>query len=472
MKEGIKCIFTYRIYYSPHNYSTNQVVLFMVLVIYNRTGEEKSICMRRHFSYTYLNLLFVLLLTAGACAPSIQTSHLANGWARTPVNTTYSRKHALYSHDGYQYTAFYDNERSLILAKRPLGTFQWLLQRTPYKGNAFDAYNSISLIVDQAGYVHVAWDHHHSYLRYARSIAPGSLTLGEEESMVGTDEKVITYPEFHALRNGGLLFAYRSAEAGEERLVLNTYDLTNRQWTRVHDRLLGEGNRIKSWSMATSKSGTIHMAWIGKGTDADSAAYHIGYAKSTDAAITWTNSSDQVYPLPISYAEAEMIGSIPVSSPVNRIAITSDHTDHPMVAGHWKDTSDAEAHYKILHYNGDKWQYHATDFSKSSDMPGVADLASPAQVVVDHKGNTYLIFRETGRSNKISIASSPNLDQWKVMDLTSDSFPNWEPSLDPAAWLEREEIHLFIQNTLDLKSGSLSRTAPTSIKVLEWKARK
>ena len=80
-------------------------------------------------------------------------------------------------------------------------------------------------MVDGEGYVHVSFDHHGHKLNYCRSIAPGSLELGDKIPMTGVDEGNVTYPEFYSLSGGDLLFVYRSGSSGRGNLVMNRYSL-------------------------------------------------------------------------------------------------------------------------------------------------------------------------------------------------------------------------------------------------------
>ncbi len=57
-------------------------------------------------------------------------------------------------------------------------------------------------MVDGAGYLHIAWDHHNNQLHYAKSTSPGSLTLTRQLSMTGKNESKVSYPEFHKLSDG------------------------------------------------------------------------------------------------------------------------------------------------------------------------------------------------------------------------------------------------------------------------------
>ena len=103
----------------------------------------------------------------------------------------------------------------VTLAKRRIGTDNWEVRHTAYRGKVSDGHNIISLGVDRDGYLHVAFDHHGHPLHYARSIAPGSLSLGPLEPMVGRNEQDVTYPEFYPLPSGKMLFVYRSGFRAE-----------------------------------------------------------------------------------------------------------------------------------------------------------------------------------------------------------------------------------------------------------------
>src|SRR5690606_7813664 len=119
---------------------------------------------------------------------------------------------------------------------------------TRFKGNISDAHNSISMAIDGDGYLHVAWDHHNTPLRYAQSREPLALELGEERMMTGVEEDMVTYPEFYALPGGNLLFFYRSGGSGRGNMVVSTYDVSRKQWKLLHRNLIdGEEQRSAYW---------------------------------------------------------------------------------------------------------------------------------------------------------------------------------------------------------------------------------
>lgn len=127
---------------------------------------------------------------------NITVSNAGLGWAGNSVNTVVFRKNSLTSNGTVQFIAYYDDAGFVVIGKRNINDTAWQLQRTEYKGNITDAHNSISIILDGDGYLHMAWDHHNNALRYCKSKAPLSLELTEKMPMTGDGEKKYLIPSF------------------------------------------------------------------------------------------------------------------------------------------------------------------------------------------------------------------------------------------------------------------------------------
>ena len=188
-------------------------------------------------------VILLAIAGLGACAP-VRRVEVSEGWAKNSVNVAVFRKNSLVTRGDTQYIAYYDPEGVLVLGKRHWKERAWQTRETGYRGNVADAHNVISMMVDGKGVVHVAWDHHGHPLHYARGMAPGSMVLGEKESMVGRNERNVTYPEFFRMPDGDLVFMYRDGASGNGNLVMNKYDAERGTWSRLHDNLIdGEGTR-------------------------------------------------------------------------------------------------------------------------------------------------------------------------------------------------------------------------------------
>ena len=208
-------------------------------------------------------LSMLLLVLTAQTAYSQKLIPVGEGWANNSVNTTVFRKNSIVTFQNYQFIAYYDIDGFLLLGKRRLNSNEWETLRTPFKGNVRDAHNSISIMVDGDGYIHVSWDHHDNELRYARGKSPLSLELCDKEPMTGLNENKVTYPEFYRMPDGDLIFMYRSGFSGGGNLVLNRYSLKEKQWRQVQQNVIdGEGECNAYWQACVDNKGIIHLSWL------------------------------------------------------------------------------------------------------------------------------------------------------------------------------------------------------------------
>lgn len=395
----------------------------------------------------YLLLPFIIL--SNVC---FAQSYVGDGWAKTSVNAVVFRKNSVVTHNNIQYVSYYDSSGHVVLAKRNLPDGTWTVQQTGYKGNVLDAHNSISMMVDGDGYLHLAWDHHNNPLNYCKSVKPGSLELTSKLTMVGNEENEITYPEFHKLPSGDLIFLYRSGESGRGNLMMNRYDVKLKKWFRVQENLIdGEGERNAYWQFCTDKQGTLHLSWVWRETPDVSTNHDLCYARSKDNGKTWENSKGEKYGLPITSKSAEYAFYIPQSSDlINQTSIYVDETGNPFIATYWREQSSSIPQYQLIYNDGKKWQHEQvgerkTSFSLSGQGTKKIPVSRP-QVVI--KGTTVvLIFRDVERGSKVSVAIKElNQDEWKYEDVTNYSVDDWEPSYDTELWKEKKQLHLFVQS--------------------------
>lgn len=93
---------------------------------------------------------------------------------------------------------------------------------------------------------------------------------------------------------------------------------------------------------------------------------------------------------------------------------------------------------------------------------------SRPRIAVD-KGRAYFIFRDAERNSKVSMAYTPDIlnGEWQVTDLTDFSVDAWEPSLDTELWKQRQQLHVFVQETHQGDGEKQVTSAPTPVYVLE-----
>lgn len=416
-------------------------------------------------------------------AQSVKNTTLVDvdfGWAHNSVNTVIFRKNSLVTWKDTQFIAFYNEQGFVIIGKRKLGTANWLLQQTVYKGNTADAHNMISIMIDGAGYLHLSWDHHNNTLNYCRSKEPGSLEMADKISMTGLNEKKVSYPEFYKLPDGNLLFFYRDGGSGQGNMVINRYSIKTKEWKQLHSNLInGEGKRNAYWQACVDAKGVIHVSWVWRESPDVASNHDMCYARSADGGKTWMNSEGKKYQLPITAATAEYTLQIPQKSElINQTSMFADAYGNPYIASYWRDKNDSIPQYHLIYKKGKQWQaqnlgFRRTAFSLSGAGTKRIPISRP-QIIAWPTGKAIsvaIIFRDEERGGKISaaISSDINKSKWKIKELLNTSVGSWEPSYDTELWKQKQILHLFVQKTDQADAEGKSDMNPQMVQVLEWK---
>ena len=401
-----------------------------------------------------------------------QISEIGLGWSNNSVNTVVFRNKALTTFKNIQFTAYYNPEGKMVLAKRKLNSQKWEVVVTPYSGNVKDAHNDISIAIDSDGYLHVSWDHHNTRLRYARSTKPFSLELGKEMSMTGKDEDKVTYPEFHNLSNGKLLFCYRSGASGRGNMVMKLYDVPTQKWTSLQNNLIdGENQRSAYWQICVGKKG-IYISWVWRESWDVSTNHDICYAFSDDDGKTWQKSTGEKYNLPITEKTAEIAWKIPQnSSLINQTAMTVDEDGNPYIANYW--AVNGVPQYKIVYLKAGKWHLMDTDFHQNAFTlggGGTKKIPISRPKILVNKSMLYLLYRDEERDNKITLAYTDLAKkQWKLEDISPFPVGQWEPNFDQELWAAKKQLQIFSQNVSQEDGEGLVKVKPQPVQVLELK---
>lgn len=421
-------------------------------------------------------LLSFILLSVSTYAQKLIP--VAPGWSNNSVNVTVFRKNSLVTHNDVQFIAYYDPDGFLTLGKRNIGEDSWTINKTRYKGNVSDAHNSISIMTDGDGYLHVSWDHHGHPLRYAKGIAPYSLELGEKQPMTGSLETNVTYPEFLKMPDGDLIFMYRDGQSGRGNLVMNRYNLKSKSWIQIQKNFIdGENQRNAYWQSCIDDKGTIHLSWVWRET-ADVATNHdLCYARSYDGGVSWENSKGEKYNLPITAAKSEIACPVPQNSElINQTSMVTDAKGNPYIATYWREQDSDIPQYHIVYYRGKKWNdlnlgFRKTPFSLKGTGTKRIPVSRP-QVVAKIKGKSTelsLLFRDEERGGKASVAISKDIkkNKWEIRDLTDFSLGSWEPSFDTELWRSKGLLHVFVQKVEQIDGEGKADVEPQMVNVLE-----
>lgn len=410
-------------------------------------------------------------------AAGVRVSPVGLGYARNSVNVAVFRKQSVVTHERTQFTAFYDADGAVVLAKRSLGSDAWTVVRTELRGSTTDAHNAINLGVDGDGHLHVAWDHHNSPLNYRRSASPMSLDLVPAK-MTGDDEDKVTYPEFHQMPDGGLMFLYRDGSSGRGNLAMKRYDLKSRTWKHVTSSLVdGENRRNAYWQACTDGAGTIHLSWVWRSSPDVATNHDIAYARSTDGGQTWTDTKGRVYALPITAGNAEY--AVRVSQRrelINQTSMTADAQGRPFIATYWRPEGSEVPQYQVVYHDAGAWHVSQVGELKQAFRLGGGGTKripiSRPQILSDERGGHLrglLVFRAEELGGRVMLATCPDLSkgQWTIRELTTTSVGQWEPSFDPVVWRRDGKLHLFVQKAEQVDGEGVGKLAPQPAVILE-----
>lgn len=424
-------------------------------------------------AFTLLFLICILAITS----LQVQGQDLipvSVGWANNSVNTTVFRRNSLVTYKNTQFIAYYDAEGCLILGKRNLNSKDWTLNRTQYKGNVTDAHNSISIMVDGDGYLHVAWDHHGHPLRYAKGKIPLSLELGDKEPMTGLFETNVTYPEFFSMPNGDLIFIYRNGQSGNGNLAINHYSLKAKTWTQKQSNLIdGESQRNAYWQAHVDNTGVIHLSWVWRETWDVSTNHDLCYTRSSDFGATWERSNGQEYTLPVTLNNAEYISHIPQNSElINQTSMTTNKKGEVYIASYWREKDSDTPQYHIVYWDKKQWRTTNLNFrNKPFSLTGGGTKRIPVSrpQIIAKDNELYLFFRDEERRSKVSMAKCENIsgNKWNIYDLTDFQVGSWEPSYDTELWQKKGKLHLFVQRTEQIDGEGKANIPPQEVMVLE-----
>lgn len=411
-------------------------------------------------------------------------SWVANdGWSNNSINAIIFRKNSLVSDRKHQYIAYYNHNGYLVVGKRKLNSNDWTLLKSQYKVNVDDAHKSISIMLDGSGYLHVAWGHHNNALHYAKSVKPGSLEIGNKESMTGHKENRVTYPEFYRMPNGDMIFMYRDGGSGNGNLMINHYDHKKHVWLSVQDGLIdGEGQRNAYWQAFVDHKGSIHISWVWRESPNVASNHDMCYARSDDGGKTWRKSTGEVYTLPISASNAEYVAQIPQRHElINQTAMYVDQNGIPYIASYWRGAKTGIPQYHLIYQDKDGWKTLELDFRKQRfSLSGGGTKRIPISrphVVVWGKGKKTqvgILFRDIERNNRVSLAISDDLQEnkWSVRDIYPGNVGEWEPSYDTELWKRKQRLDIYLQEVEQVDGEGKADRAPTPVGVLQWKPNK
>ena len=347
---------------------------------------------------------------------------------------------ALTTHSRTQFAAFCDTAGHLVLAKRPLGADTWETQRTLHRGLSADSIAAISLAVDGAGHLHVAWQDRDRPFDYARSHEPLSLDLTPPAPLDGPPATHGAHPQLHALPSGDLLLLYRDRNSPHGSIGLKRYETASRRWSTVQPVLLAGGaGQHPEFSLDVDYSGRLHLAWTWF-NPSDGSSRDLAYARSVDRGNTWTRTDGTPLSLPLTSSNSEYAARAALATP-GPPTLGADREGRPFLCSSWAPEPGAAPQLQILRPDRDAWQI----------IPGPpAPPATRATVLVDSAWNhaaLHLVYHDTASQRLVAATRpghAPGPAGWTLRVLTNGESPGPELSLDRVLWRRLVQLHVFI----------------------------
>ena len=289
-------------------------------------------------------------------------------WAGHPVGFY------LLTDNNRQYAAYYDANRDMVVAMRDIGQDEWTkfkpqtdYHKPPSQASpatcklGWDSHNYITMAIDSEGFLHLSGNMHCNNLTYFRTTKPYNITtLTHIKEMTGSDEKRATYPVFLEKPDGTLLFKYRIGQSGNGNEIYNIYDTKTKQWKRLIDKPLSDGNGLRNAYFQNPKLGSdnmYHMSWVWRETYDCSTNHDLSYAKSPDL-VNWLTVDDKKIELPMTLeTKGLIVDPIPVKGGIINGSgkIGFDHDGNIVITYHKFDKEGNTQAYCARAIDG-KWQ--------------------------------------------------------------------------------------------------------------------
>lgn len=252
-----------------------------------------------------------------------------------------------------QYVGYYNADRQLVIASRPLdsGTWDYHALDTVV---GWDSHNTIQMFCDSAGCLHIAANMHAVPLIYFRMEHPHDPdSIVRQTFLIGNNEEKCTYPRFLSAPDGRMIFHYRNGVSGCGNEIYNVYDADTQTWSRLLEQPLTSGcGRMNAYFFGpvSGPDGFFHLAWVWRDSGDCSTNHDLCYARSRDLR-HWEN----VFGIPLSLPMTSDSPGITVLPTVPRNSglinmcgnIGFDALKQPILSFHCYDENGASRIYTL-----------------------------------------------------------------------------------------------------------------------------
>ncbi len=419
---------------------------------------------------------------------SLRQLSLGKGWSTNTVNTVTFREPGLFTLGRYQFTAFFAGKRTLRIVRRDLHNNHLTTFDLPGSYNVRDAHDCISLGHDGDGYLHLAYDHHNSRLRYRQSKVPLSINAWTDEvPMTGKYEEYLSYPGFVFFpKSGTLLFLFRDGSSARGLMRIKEWSARRKKWTDRPMAVLSGADQ-RPWTSApywnhpiVGKDGSLHLSFVWRaGPIGDKKLVNnigIDYARSPDRGKNWYSMRDQPFELPITQVNSETIWpTSPGSNLINQTSMALDSKGNPHIV-FYADDPDGIPQYQHLRFDGRAWRQRTISVRrKRFALRGGGTLRLPIsrpEILIDGADQVYVIYRGdlTGDLMAVQRLLPPAYcaDPADVRILWHEPLGFAEPVVDRSRWQRHGVLSMLIQKNNQPAHDRCGRSEYQPVFIADW----
>jgi len=313
-------------------------------------------------------------------------------WSGHPVDF------ALVAKGDTVYAAYYHgNTKQIVVAmKTPGGSWRSKSLTGAAATVGWDSHNSLTMVIDGQGLLHLAGNMHNNPIRYWRSNVPGEIdSLVQVTSMVGTQEASVTYPVFVKALNGDLAFIYRDGGSGAGNHIINKWNPTTKTWSRLLGTNLFTGSSTtgtRSVYFGDNDAGPVagpdgwyHLFWFWRATSDAATTHRVSYMRSLNLT-SWVTAGGTSVTLPVSFDNnpGVIVDNVPqFAGLINRGQIGFDSQNRPIISYHKHDSTVAGGYtqaYNARLENGAWVVYKTTSWPYRWSFGGQGSLVIQIQL--------------------------------------------------------------------------------------------
>jgi hypothetical protein len=371
------------------------------------------------------------------------------------------RKDAVLTRGGSRHASYFDEAGDVVVVRLDLAQGSTERVRLPNQRKPYDAHQSISLGIDPAGHIHLAFGAHSQSLLVTRSRS-GNLSDGFEELQARFEQA--TYPMFLTLADGTLALLHRHGrhDAGEIRVEHLAAD--GATWiARPQPLISGLG---EPWSCGpylntpvVADDGTIYLFVVWR-MNARAAAGRGLINAGVDCVISRDGLQTLVTPRGARLPEtatpvaSERVVAVPLgSSLINQASAGLLHEGQPAFLTYW-EAGDGIPQYRLGWRHKRRWRVQqVSDFTTKFRLRGGGTLPLPhsrPELLVCRDRRAVVLWRSAEHGNRLlaTVLHPPDykLTKARRQVLVDEDLGFYEPIVDRGAWRERQELVIYVQH--------------------------